>query len=199
MTFFKFHLFLSVLRSLTWACLHPGPPQWHSCHLRSPSVSASASPPAAAPLWTLSDLFQPVRGFSRRRNRLAEPSVCKRSLTWLFQQPAQLPLYPRLLLLQLLGPGSDGGGFVWKHLSFLILFILFAVFCNVLTYRYTSSDSFLTYICFFRIRLNQSTISGSIRMSPSPSKRQEFLTTSVLVTKCDESYAEQMILNGNHW
>lgn len=38
------------------------------------------------------------------------------------------------------------------------------------TYMYTSSDSFLMYICFFRMSLNQSTISGSISMSPSPSE-----------------------------
>lgn len=36
------------------------------------------------------------------------------------------------------------------------------------------------YICFFRMRLNQSTIRGSIRMSPSPSERQRFLTTSAV-------------------
>lgn len=37
---------------------------------------------------------------------------------------------------------------------------------------YTSSDSLLMYICFCRIRLNQSTISGSISMSPLPSEKQ---------------------------
>lgn len=45
-----------------------------------------------------------------RKDASAESRVWKRSLTGFLQQPAELPLHPRLLLLQLLGPGSDGGG-----------------------------------------------------------------------------------------
>lgn len=73
------------------------------------------------------------------------------------------------------------GGVIVKNTSHLLSILSCLLFFHhVLTYKYTSSDSFLTYICFFRMRLNQSTIRGSIMMSPSPSKRQRFLTTSVV-------------------
>lgn len=42
-------------------------------------------------------------------------------LTGFLQQPAELPLHPRLLLLQLLGPGSDRGrGYCQKHLPYYL-------------------------------------------------------------------------------
>lgn len=46
--------------AVTSACLHPDPPQSHSCCQWSPSASASASSPAAAPRRTLNVLWHQV-------------------------------------------------------------------------------------------------------------------------------------------